>query len=86
MESSNLLAVLLFIRETLWDIASMFLRDAWMWPDIWHVNPDIEDPHLIFPGDEIYLRYVDGQPQLTMRRGTAARTVMLSPNQQNVLV
>ena len=58
--------------DTLWEIASMFLTDAWMWPEIWHVNPNIENPHLIFPGDEILLSYVDGQPQLALRRGSSS--------------
>lgn len=64
--------------DSLWGIASMFLRDAWMWPEIWHVNPGIENPHLIFPGDEILLRYVDGEPQLTLRRGDATARVNAS--------
>lgn len=67
--------------DTLWDIASMFLTDAWLWPEIWHVNPSIENPHLIFPGDEIVLSYVDGQPQLLVQRGDASRTDRLSPGQ-----
>ncbi|MBL4679804.1 MAG: LysM peptidoglycan-binding domain-containing protein [Pseudomonadales bacterium] len=67
--------------DTLWDIASMFLTDAWMWPEIWHVNPDIENPHLIFPGDQISLNYVDGKPQLSVSRGKTARTIKLSPGQ-----
>ena len=67
--------------DTLWDIASMFLTDAWLWPEIWQVNPDIENPHLIFPGDEITLSYVDGRPQLSVSRGKQARTVKLSPAQ-----
>lgn len=54
--------------DTLWEISSMFLNDAWMWPEIWHVNPDIENPHLIYPGDEILLRYIDGEPQLSLKR------------------
>jgi hypothetical protein len=60
--------------DTLWDISSRFLRDPWQWPSIWNVNPDIENPHLIFPGDVIYLRMVDGQPVLTLERGNSTAT------------
>ncbi|MGH8442029.1 MAG: LysM peptidoglycan-binding domain-containing protein [Nevskiaceae bacterium] len=50
--------------DTLWSIANMFLRDSWQWPELWYVNPKVKNPHLIYPGDELYLYYVDGAPQL----------------------
>ncbi len=50
--------------DTLWDISAMFLRDPWLWPEIWYVNPQVENPHLIYPGDELVLTYLDGRPVL----------------------
>ncbi len=68
--------------DTLWDIAGMFLEEPWLWPEVWQINPQIEDPDLIYPGDIIELAYVDGNPVLRLSRGTApegVRTVRLSP-------
>jgi LysM repeat protein len=63
--------------DTLWDISSTFLRDPWYWPEIWQINPQVENPHLIYPGDVLALAYgADGSPQLTLERGGAVR---LSP-------
>ena len=64
------------VGDTLWDIAATFLKDPWYWPEIWYVNPDIENPHLIYPGDVLGLVYIDGQPRITNVR---ASTYRLSP-------
>jgi len=74
--------------DTLWDISGTFLNSPWLWPEIWHVNPQIENPHLIFPGDLIKLIYLDGQPRLTLERtlkmvpgaAGAGGTTKLSPS------
>src|SRR5271155_4680877 len=59
--------------DTLWAISKVFLRDPWYWPEIWQVNPQIRNPHLIYPGDTLRLVFIDGQPQIMLQRGDAAR-------------
>lgn len=57
--------------DTLWDIAAMFLRDPWYWPEIWQINPQVANPHLIYPGDILSLAYLDdGRPAIQLERGS----------------
>lgn len=65
--------------DTLWDISKVFLREPWYWPEIWYVNPQVHNPHLIYPGDVLKLIYVDGQPRLTVAERGGEGTKRLSP-------
>ncbi|HEY6515550.1 MAG TPA: LysM peptidoglycan-binding domain-containing protein [Steroidobacteraceae bacterium] len=60
--------------DTLWGIASMYLRDPWDWPEVWYINPNIRNPHLIYPGDKLALAYdSNGRPQVRLVEASALR-------------
>jgi LysM repeat protein len=60
--------------DTLWGIASMYLRDPWDWPEVWYINPHIHNPHLIYPGDKLALAYDShGRPQVQVVEASALR-------------
>lgn len=63
--------------DTLWDISARFLNNPWYWPEIWHVNPQVANPHLIYPGDRLALVYIDGKPRIT--KVASNGVVKLSP-------
>jgi len=65
--------------DTLWDISQMFLQTPWLWPEIWHVNNQVDNPHLIFPGDVLSLVYVDGQQKIQKSNKLPNGTVKLTP-------
>lgn len=53
--------------DTLWDISALYLDSPWLWPRLWQINPDINDPHLIYPGDKLTLVWRNGQPMLSRK-------------------
>ncbi len=63
--------------DTLWHISGLYLEHPWLWPQLWRVNPQVADPHLIYPGDTLTLSYdANGQPQLSLNQ----HSVKLSPD------
>lgn len=71
--------------DTLWDISNVFLNDPWLWPEIWHINPQVENPHLIYPEDKLTLVMVNGQRKITVaNRPNGGDTVRMSPGDQKL--
>lgn len=63
--------------DTLWDISALYLKEPWRWPELWDNNPQIDNPHLIYPGDVLELRWEDGRPRLRL---ASRGDVKLSPS------
>jgi len=60
--------------DTLWDISTVFLKQPWFWPKLWRLNPDVENPHLIYPGDVLKLIYDEqGEPMLVLAKSSKAK-------------
>ena len=67
-------------RDTLWDISKLFLTSPWRWPELWGMNLDqIRNPHLIYPGQVLYLDKTGGRARLRVGEQLADGTVKLSP-------
>ncbi len=71
--------------DTLWGISGLFLKSPWRWPELWGMNmAEIKNPHLIYPGQQLYLDKSGGRARLRMSQAAAAgdagiQTVRVSP-------
>lgn len=66
--------------DTLWRISGLFLSQPWRWPELWGMNlSSIANPHLIYPGQVLYLEKSGGYARLSTSRNGAASDVKLSP-------
>ncbi len=66
--------------DTLWGISGMYLKRPWRWPELWGMNLQaIANPHLIYPGQTLYLETADGYARLRTSPGGATETVRVSP-------
>ncbi len=66
--------------DTLWGISGLYLKRPWRWPELWGMNlKAIPNPHLIFPGQMLYLEKEGGYARLRTSRSDAPETVRISP-------
>ena len=66
--------------DTLWDISRMYLRQPWRWPELWGMNlKTIANPHLIYPGQTLYLERKDGFARLVTSRSGEGDVIRISP-------
>lgn len=67
--------------DTLWGISGKFLKNAWRWPELWGMNlRQIRNPHLIYPGQILWLEIKNGRARLRMaRKISGGGTVHVSP-------
>jgi hypothetical protein len=72
--------------DTLWDISTIFLDQPWLWPQLWRLNPDISNPHLIYPGDVLKLVYDEqGKPMLVIEEPEVIEKVIAEPEKVVVI-
>jgi hypothetical protein len=66
--------------DTLWDISKIFLKKPWRWPELWGMNiQQIRNPHLIFPGQVLYLDKSNGRARLRLGNPVGGGDIKLSP-------
>jgi len=72
--------------DTLWGICDTYFHDPWRWPKVWALNPDVTNPHWIFPGQTIHIGGItqsapgsDPQAPATVSRPAASELRRASP-------
>jgi hypothetical protein len=63
--------------DTLWDISNEKLNDSFLWPNIWRVNSQLDNPDDIFPGDTIRIPSLEDLMRLA--HGPAAAPPAVEP-------
>lgn len=67
--------------DTLWGISDLHFSSPWAWPKVWSFNPEIQNPHWIYPGDQVRLRMAANttaqhSPRSTMTIGSGGGLVL----------
>jgi hypothetical protein len=70
--------------DTLWDISGTYLQSPWFWPKLWSYNPQIANPHWIYPGNDIHF-YTGGGAQVGNPEAPAAQAAP-PPQEEEVVL
>jgi hypothetical protein len=65
--------------DTLFDLSMLYLEDAYLWPRLWSYNPQVTNPHWIYPGDILFLR-----PEVVATAAEVASKQAVAKFQKNV--
>ena len=77
--------------DTLWDLCGQYLKNPWYWPRVWSYNPEITNPHWIYPGQVVrfyaggegpgQLIQAGGEIDVPVPEGLDLEDEMLSPEE-----
>src|SRR3954471_15887042 len=62
--------------DTLWDLCNRYYQNPWAWPKVWSYNPQVANPHWIYPGDQL---------RLTSATGNGNQLLSLAPRQTSTI-
>src|SRR5690606_34329879 len=72
--------------DTLWGIATRYLRDPWRWPELWKMNRDqIRNPHRIYPGDTLVLDRSGGRVTMRLEQAKVGPRVRIEPREADAI-
>ena len=72
--------------DTLWGIATKFLKDAWRWPELWKMNQSqLRNPHRIYPGDVLVLDRSGSQVTMRIETNRFGPRVRIEPRDADAI-
>ena len=72
--------------DTLWGIATRFLRDPWRWPELWRMNSSqLRNPHRIYPGDVLALDRRGSQVTMRLESSRVGPRARIEPREADAI-